>query len=223
MELKKNERANLSKWYSTIFNLGLLLSVGTVLVAFEWKAKEEKPLVDLTKGMTNWETEMVPITIQTPPPVTPPPVVPPVIKIVDEENIPDDTFNFDINQSIDEPIPEIKLEEPPTADVADEIIDFTEVKAQFQGGMDAWYAYLRKNLSYPKQAQKMGIEGTVILRFVINTDGSIQDAVVIRSVDPVVDKAAIDVILNSPPWKAAWHHGRPVRSRMTIPIKFKLN
>lgn len=141
MELKKNERANLSKWYSTIFNLGLLLSVGTVLVAFEWKAKEEKPLVDLTKGMTNWETEMVPITIQTPPPVTPP-VVPPVIKIVDEEIIPDDTFTFDINHSEDEPIPEIKLEGPPTKDVADEIIDFTEVQAQFQGGMDAWYAYI---------------------------------------------------------------------------------
>lgn len=69
----------------------------------------------------------------------------------------------------------------------------------------------------------MEIQGTVLVRFVINTDGTVQDVEVVRSIDPTLDKAAVDVILNSPAWKAAMHHGRPVRTRMTMPIKFKLN
>jgi protein TonB len=115
------------------------------------------------------------------------------------------------------------LEGPPSVEVADEILDFTEVQAQFQNGMEGWYKYLAKHLTYPRQAQRMGIEGNVLVRFVINTDGSVQDVELVRSVDPALDKAAVDVIVNSPQWKPGLHHGRPVRSRMTIPIKFKLN
>lgn len=223
MELKKNNRADLRRWYGTFFNLGLATSVSAVLVAFEWKAKDEKPLLELSKGTTEWNTEIIPITIQTPPPVTPPPIIPPEIKVVDNNTKIEDAFTVDIDLSGDEIIPEIMLSEPPTKEIPDEILDFTEVQAQFQGGMDAWYKYLRSNLTYPKQAQRIGVQGTVLIRFVINTDGTVQDAEVVRPVDPALDKAAIDVILNSPTWKAARHHGVPVRSRMTIPIKFKLN
>lgn len=223
MELKKNNRADLRRWQGTFYNLGLATTVGAVLVAFEWKAKDEKPPLDLLNGTTEWNTEIIPITIQTPPPVTPPPVIPPEIKVVEDDIKVEDVFTIDVNGSEDEPIPAIELEGPPTIEIPDEILDYTEVQAQFQGGMDAWYKYLRSNLTYPKQAQRLGVQGTVLIRFVINTDGTIQDAEVVRPVDPSLDKAAIDVILNSPAWKAARHHGVPVRSRMTIPIKFKLN
>lgn len=223
MESKKNDRADLGRWYGTFFNLGLAVSVGAVLAAFEWKAKDEKPPLDLLNGTTEWETEIIPITIQTPPPVKVPPIIPPEIKIIDNDTKIDELFTIDINPSAEEPIPTIELGEPPTIETYDEILEFTEVQAQFQGGMEAWYTYLRSNLTYPKQAQRTGMQGTVLIRFVINTDGTVQDAEVVRSVDPSLDKAAVDVILNSPAWKAARHHGVPVRSRMTIPIKFKLN
>ncbi|HSF55431.1 MAG TPA: energy transducer TonB [Algoriphagus sp.] len=223
MELKKNPGSDLSRWYGPIFNLGLIFSVASVLVAFEWKSKDEKDLLDLTGTNTNWDTDIIPITIQTPPPPKTPPLQVPQLKVMDDKIEIEDDILIDINISEKEEISEIKLEGPPIIETASEILDFTEVKAQFQGGMDAWYTYLRKHLTYPKQAQKLGIEGTVLLRFVINTDGSIQDVEVVRSVDPFLDKAAMEVIQNSPTWKSALHHGRPVRSRMTIPIKFKLN
>lgn len=221
MELKKNTGSDLRRWYASFFNLGLIISVSTVLVAFEWKAYEDKRLLEIPTHKTFWDNEVVPITIQTPP--APPPLLAPKIKVIDDDIELDDILTIDINPPGDEVIPEIKLVGPPIIDVPAEIMDFTEVQAQFQGGMDAWYAYLRANLTYPKQPQRMGIEGTVFLRFVINTDGSIQDVEVVRSVDPLLDKAAMEVIQNSPKWKSALHHGRPVRSRMTIPIKFKLN
>jgi protein TonB len=203
-------------------NFGLLLSVGAVLVAFEWKAREDKPLLEVTFANSTWDDDLIPITIQTPP-QAPPPIVAQEIRIMDDDIEIEDLITIDINLSSEEEIPEIKFEGPPTIETAPEIMDFTEVQAGFKGGMDAWYTYLRENLTYPKQPQRMGIEGTVFLRFVINTDGSIQDVEVVRSVDPLLDQAALEVIRNSPRWKSALHHGRPVRSRMTIPIKFKLN
>jgi protein TonB len=222
MELKKNAGSDLQRWYAPFLNIGLILSVGAVLAAFEWKAYEEKPLLNISNFNSNWESEVIPITIQVPP-VAPPPVIAPQIKVIDDDIELDDILTIDINLQGDEVIPDIKLADPPNIDVALEILDFTEVQAQFQGGMDAWYAYLKANLTYPKQPQRMGIEGTVFLRFVINTDGSIQDVEVVRSVDPFLDKVALEVVQNSPRWKSALHHGRPVRSRMTMPIKFKLN
>ncbi len=223
MEAKKTPRADLLRWNGTLLNLGLAMSVGAVLVAFQWKAEDKKPLLSLSLDAAEWETEIIPITIQTPPPLKAPVITPPEIKVVDNDVQIDDLIQIDVNPSSDEPIPVVELSGPPTEEIPDVIMEVTEVRAEFQGGMEAWYKYLRNNLSYPKQAQRIGVEGTVIVRFVVNTNGSVQDVEVARSVDPGLDQAAMDVILNSPEWKPARHHGRAVRSRMTIPIKFKLN
>jgi protein TonB len=223
MELKKNSHSDLRRWQGPVFNLGLAISVGAVLAAFEWKAEEEKPLLDLSRGTTNWDTDIIPITIQTPPEAPRPPIAPSKIEIVDNTTQIDDVFTIDLGIPENVALPEIKLEGPPVVETSDEILDFTQVRAEFKDGTDGWLKYLRSNLTYPRQAQRMGIEGTVLVRFVINTDGSVQDVEVVRSVDLDLDKAAIDVISKSPKWKPGLHHGRPVRSRMTIPIKFKLN
>jgi protein TonB len=223
MESKKSERADSRKWVSPLFNLGLLCAVGAVLVAFEWKIEEERPLLDISEDKEKWEIDIIPITIQNPPTAPPPIVIPPVIKTIDDDIKIDDVFIIDNNMPENKPLVDVALEGPPIVDIGDEIIDFTEVKAEFQGGIEAWYKYLISNLTYPRQAQRMEIQGTVLVRFVINTDGTVQDVEVVRSIDPTLDKAAVDVILNSPAWKAAMHQGRPVRTRMTMPIKFKLN
>lgn len=223
MELKKNTGSDLRRWSAPLFNFGLIISVGSVLVAFEWKAKNEKPLLQLSYTNSSWESEVIPITIQSPPPVIPPSTPVNQFEVIEDDIKIENRLVIGIDVSEYDKIPEIKLDGPPEIETAPKILDFTEVQAQFKGGMDAWYTYLKNNLTYPKQAQKLGIEGTVIVRFVINTDGSIQDVEVVRSIDSVLDMAAIDVIQNSPEWNPAIHHGRPVRSRMTIPIKFKLN
>lgn len=223
MELKKNIGSDLCRWSAPLFNFGLMVSVGSVLVAFEWKAENEKPLIELSNDRMDWESEIIPITIQSPPPVTPPPIQVIDFKVVEDNVDIEDVLIPDIFISENEKITEIQLDGPPEIETAPEILDFTETQAQFKGGMEAWYDYLRMNLTYPKQAQKLGIQGTVLLRFVINTDGSIQDVEVVRSVEASIDQAAIEVIENSPQWNPAIHKSRPVRSRMTIPIKFKLN
>ena len=135
---------------------------------------------------------------------------------------PADFSPIEIDIPEDQPIDPVTLEGPPVIETAPEIVDFTEVMASFKGGMDAWYGYLQANLKYPKTEQRLGIEGTVFLRFVINIDGSIQDIEVIRSASPGLDQAAIAVIKNSPKWNPGKNGGKAVRSRMTMPIRFKL-
>lgn len=140
---------------------------------------------------------MIPITILTPP-AAPAPVIAPKIKVVDDEIELDDDLTIDIHFREDEEIPVIKLAGPPNIDVAAELLDYTQVQAQFKDRLDDWYTFLKSNLTYPKKLLRMGIEGTVFLRFVINTAGSIQDVEVVRSVDPFLNKAALEVIQNSP-------------------------
>jgi len=223
MEPKKNPNQDLSQWRGVLTNLGLTLSISAVLVAFEWKAKEDKPLLSITEKNSSWENDFIPPITFTPPP--PPPSIQPNIKIIDDSEKIDqkDYPLLDIDLPISEPVITVTLKEPPYEDKASEVVDFSEEMASFEGGMKAWYLYLRTNLNYPKMEQKLGLEGTVIVRFVINTDGTIQDVEVIRSAGEGLDKAAMTVIKNSPRWIPGKNGGRPVRSRMTIPIKFKLN
>jgi len=120
-------------------------------------------------------------------------------------------------------IPEVVLSAPPMVEKVDVINEFVDVQAMFKGGMDALYAYLNKNLKYPSQAKRMGIDGMVIVRFVVNTDGTIQDIELVRTIGGGCDEVAREVIQNSPNWTPGRIGGRAVRSRMTMPIRFRLN
>lgn len=223
MENKKNPRLDLQRWNQVFLNLGLLIAVGTVLAAFEWKAYEEKPPMNLEDGITDWDILDIPITIQEPP-RAPDPVVIPQFKPTPDDIVLDDLPNFDLNVDPTTELPSVILDSvPPTIENADEIFDFTEVQASFVGGMQGWYEYLKKNLVYPKMEQRAGREGTVILSFVVNIDGSIEDVVVRRSAGEGLDEAAKKVIEASPKWEPGRFRGKAVRSRMTIPIRFKLN
>ncbi len=82
--------------------------------------------------------------------------------------------------------------------------------------------YLSKNIKYPTIAQENGVQGRVIVQFVVNKDGSIVDPVVARSVDPYLDKEAIRVVSSMPKWKPGMQRGKPVRVRYTLPVAFKL-
>ncbi|MDR7132097.1 protein TonB [Algoriphagus sp. 4150] len=223
MEHKKNPKSDLKRWSGMLFNLGLAASLGVVLVAFEWKAKDQGSIKTSHGMKDDWDDIDIPITIHTPPP--PPPLVPIEINIKPDDIILDDLTSptIDINTSVETIIPDIELSSPPMIETVDEIVDFVDVQATFMGGMDAWYTYLNKNLKYPSQAKKMGIEGMVIVRFVVNTDGSIQDIELVRTIGGGCDEVAKEVIQNSPNWTPGRIGGKSVRSRMTMPIRFRLN
>jgi len=104
-----------------------------------------------------------------------------------------------------------------------EIFDITEVQPIPPGGMDGWNSYVAGNLKYPQQARTMGIEGTVIAAFVVNSDGSISDAEILRGIGAGADEEALRVVSESPKWTPAQQRGQVVNCRMRVPIRFKLS
>ena len=82
--------------------------------------------------------------------------------------------------------------------------------------------FLGKNIKYPTISQENGVQGRVIVQFVVNRDGSIVDPVVVRGVDPYLDKEALRVISMMPKWKPGKQRGKAVRVKYTVPVMFRL-
>ena len=89
-----------------------------------------------------------------------------------------------------------------------------------------WYArtdeYLAKNIKYPPKAEKKGIEGKVMINFIVEKDGSISNAKVVRHIHPLLDKEAERVIKAMPKWSPGKQEGKPVRVKFNIPVAFRL-
>jgi TonB family protein len=103
-----------------------------------------------------------------------------------------------------------------------EVFDVTEIQPSPAGGMEGWMKYLAESLQYPEEAKKQGIEGTVIMTFIINSDGTISDVETLRGVGGGCEEEAMRVIQNAPNWTPAQNGGKPVNCRMRLPLKFKL-
>lgn len=93
---------------------------------------------------------------------------------------------------------------------------------EFPGGISEFMKFLANNTKYPTIAQQNGVQGRVIVEFVVNQEGSIVDPVIIRSVDPYLDKEALRVISTMPRWKPGMRRGKAVCVKYTVPITFRL-
>ena len=102
------------------------------------------------------------------------------------------------------------------------VYDVVEVMPQFPGGQIAMLQYLMKNIKYPEQAMKEGIQGRVTVRFIVEKDGSISDVKPVLSVHPLLNKEAVRVVESMPKWSPGKHNGKPVRVRFNLPVMFKL-
>lgn len=103
-------------------------------------------------------------------------------------------------------------------------IDPYETMPSFPGGQEAFFEFLSKNVKYPAIAQKNGIEGRVIVEFVVAKDGKIEKVKVARTGgDPSLDKEAVRVIKSMPRWTPGKRRGEPVRVKYTVPVNFRLN
>ncbi len=98
-----------------------------------------------------------------------------------------------------------------------------EIKPEFIGGEKAMRAYVSQNLKYPFKARWKGIEGKVVLSFVVGVDGQINNVELVKSVHPILDKAAIDVITKMPKWTPGFKEGKVVTEKFTLPIFFMFN
>ena len=226
MEAKKTPKADLNKSVGMFTNLGLAVAVGLTLAAFEYKSYDDGALKDLGRDSDNFEDILdVPITQQPPPPPPPPPMEQPVIQeIPDEVKIEEKIdVNFDVDVKETTVIEEVAIKEVVIEEEkADQIFDVVETQPNPPGGMSGWNKYLSDNLKYPTQARRMGVEGTVIVVFVINTDGSIQDVEVLRGIGGGCDEEAVKIVKAAPKWSPGKQRGKPVRTRMRLPIRFKL-
>ena len=223
MEAKKTPKADVNKKVSLFLAIGLLFSLGITLAAFEWKKYDEGELMDLGNLNDDFEelTE-IPPTEQPPPP---PPKIqqPQIIEIPDEEEI-EEEIEIDLDVEINEgtEVEDIVFDEEPEEEEADQVFLVVEESAMFPGGMASWGKFLKKNLKYPRQASRMGIEGKVFLSFTVDQQGSISDVQVLRGIGGGCNEEAKRVLLSSPKWSPGKQRGRAVKSKMQIQIVFKL-
>ena len=103
-----------------------------------------------------------------------------------------------------------------------DIFEVVEDQASFPGGMDALRTFLVNNLHYSIEAQEKGIQGKVILNFVVEKDGSLSDIRVLRGIDPLLDEEAVRVVKRMPRWIPGKNKGEIVRARFTLPVAFQL-
>jgi protein TonB len=226
MELKKNPKADINKKSTLFLNIGLVVSLSLTFLAFEWKSYDEGPAMDLGQVEDNMEEIMdIPPTQQPPPP--PPKVkLPEIVEIPDEEEIEEDIdIDLDLDLSEDTEIEDIIFEEDPGEEEVDQIFTIVEQQAEPKGGIQAFYDYVAGELSdkYPRQAQRMGIEGVVYVQFVIEKDGSLTDVKAVKGIGGGCDEVAEEVVKNAPAWTPGKQRGRAVRSQRVIPIRFVLN
>ncbi len=97
-----------------------------------------------------------------------------------------------------------------------------EVAPEFPGGINALVKFLSDNLKYPTVCKELKIQGKVLVKFTVKSDGSIGNVRVTKSVDTRLDKEAIRLVKSMPRWTPGTQDGKPVSVEFTLPINFKL-
>lgn len=108
------------------------------------------------------------------------------------------------------------------AEEAEKVFDVVEQMPSFPGGQGALFEFLSKNIRYPAVAEENGVQGRVIVTFVVERDGSITDVKVVKSVDPSLDKEATRLVKSMPNWIPGKQNGSAVRVKFTLPVTFQL-
>ena len=133
---------------------------------------------------------------------------------VDQEGVKDRTVEAVRNDiAVEKPKEEVKQV------VENKVFDIAEQMPSFKGNVNQW---LSQNLTYPAVAAENGIQGRVIVNFVVEKDGSISNVQVVRSVDPALDREAVNVVKRMPKWNPGMNNGQPARVKFTLPVTFKL-
>ena len=182
---------------------------------------------------------------ELPPPVTPPPPPPPKLEqmtaflppVIEDEVVTDvlpTQAELENTKAGDQDVEggdegwELPTDAPAggpalTETVVEPIETWVEVEAEFNGGYDKLNEFINDNIRPPAEAADLGVNGRVIVRFVVEKDGTASNAVVETKLDecPACDKEALRVITKMPKWKAASNAGREVRTYVRLPIKFE--
>ena len=228
MEVKKSPQADLEGKKTTNLLIGAIMILAVLFVGFEWSERDKKVMTDSGIQEVMFEEEIIPITEQEQPQqAPPPPQAPPaeeVLEIIENDSkVEESTIQAsdDTNAAVEVKYTPVEVEEEEVDE--QEIFTIVEEMPEYPGGIAAALKWIANELKYPAIAQENGVQGRVTVRFTINADGSVVDPVVVRGVDPHLDKEALRVIGKMPKWKPGKQRGKAVRVSYNLPVRFKLN
>ena len=227
MKSKKTKKADLESKKTTLFLIGLVVALGFILFAFEWKQPAQKAMI--VQGSRDYmppEDLVIPSTQAEK--VKPEEII---VKVPNFEILKDEV---EINEEFvwlgEDPEDPVILDigsimepgEGPGEEDLSGIFDFAETMPEFPGGDAALLSFLSKNVKYPAIAQENGIKGKVFVTFVVDENGNIYDVTLARGVDSSLDREAIRVVKSMPRWKPGKQGNKAVKVRYTVPINFIL-
>ena len=217
MEAKKNPEVNLERKKGLFLQIGLVVSLLLVLVAFEYKSYEKVAYNLGQLNLDDLEEEIIPITKQEVNPPPPPPPPPEVIEIVEDEVEMENEIEIEDTESDEDE--EIEIEEEDD----EEFFMVVENMPEFPGGDLGLMKYIQKNVKYPPIAKEYNITGKVYVSFIVDRQGKVTNVKVVRGVDKNLDAEAVRVVKSLPKYKPGKQRGKAVRVMFTIPINFTLN
>lgn len=222
METKKNEKYDLEPKRPLFFGIGMIIALAFVISAFEWRTEVE-PIDVLVTTIDPPVIINIPITkIPEPPkPKTPRKAIQ-VVEAKQELTKTAEDIPLDIEDPFDDT--DFTLEYGDVfVDIAEEPpFDIVEEMPTYPGGIAEFYSLLGSNVKYPNQAKRMGAEGKVFVKFIVEKDGSLSNFQVMKGVGLGCDQEAIRVMKLVPSFNPGKQRGVPVRVQMVVPINFQL-
>ncbi len=229
MEVKKSPKADLENKKLLFREIGFVVVLAIVLLAFEWSSTEKEELMDLTQETVAIEEEIIPITQEqqeVPPEMPKIPVLSDVIDIVDDDIVVKDDLFIDLEDNANLGVEILDY----VAQVEEEVVEeeaipfaLVETKPMFQGGdANNFSRWVATHLQYPEIAKENGVQGKVTLQFTVNTDGTVSNVKVLRGVDASLDKEAVRLVSSSPKWTPGKQRDRAVKVSYTFPVIFQL-
>ena len=225
MELKKSVKADL-EWKKPIFlQVGLVVALLIVFLAFELIGSKEKTSGMMIGGVQVFDDEKI-IQTEQPKEIPPPPPQQMAVSLIEvvADNIKLEDFTVDMESTQDLEIAEVFVEDTKEVEVKEQVpFVVVEIMPDFPGGDEARIKFLQEHLQYPKFAREAGLEGKVFVGFVVEPDGRLTNFSITRGVAPILDDEALRVVKMMPRWIPGKQRGKSVRVQFSLPITFTLN
>lgn len=246
VEIKKTKSAQLEDKRVTFFLLGLLLAFSLLFVGLQYSKSPqgdddmEQTLEDLSQDLEMStppdQKDMVSAEAMAKAPASKsitqevkaadqqPEHAPQKISTTTSQLVIGDGTGVVDGAAVKEAAPEAAVDNSNPNALAEAPIKFTVVQKipEFPGGWSAFMTWLTKNLKYPVAAKQQKIQGTVVVSFIVNKDGSVASTKVATSVDPLLDNEALRVMKMMPKWKPGMDHNKVCRTMIAVPIVFQL-
>lgn len=227
MKNKKSKKADLENKKGVFFLFGLVISLGMVLLAFQWSTPPKEVIVLKNANYVPDDVLFIPRTKNEEKKELPKPVFLPSFELVGNDTQTDenpDLFVTDPAEEFTVNFNELILtSHQKNVEKEEEIVNFAEVMPEFPGGVLSLQKFIADAVKYPSIALENEIQGKVYVSFVINEFGNVTNATIVRGVDESLDNEALRVIRSLPKWKPGLQGGKAVKVRYFVPINFELH